>query len=71
VLVLTDSEELAAIDLDRIHAVLLYPIVIDGRNLYDPDAMATHGFFYYCVGRPEAAPRAEQPTKAARSKMPE
>jgi len=70
-LVLTDWEEFAAIDLERIHALLRYPIVIDGRNLYDPDAMATHGFFYYCVGRPEAAPRAEQPTKAVRSKIPE
>ena len=30
---------------------LKYPIVIDGRNLYEPDAMAARGFTYYSVGR--------------------
>ena len=32
-LILTDWEEFAALDLDRLHAALKYPIVIDGRNL--------------------------------------
>ena len=31
-----------------------YPIVLDGRNLYDPAAMVDHGFSYYSVGRPAA-----------------
>src|SRR5437868_1879166 len=33
-LILTDWEEFAALDLDRLHAALKYPIVIDGRNLF-------------------------------------
>jgi UDPglucose 6-dehydrogenase len=66
-LVLTDWEEFTSLDLDRVHALLRYPIVIDGRNLYEPEMMAARGFFYYCVGRPEALPRAEQPAEAGSS----
>ncbi|HWY59930.1 MAG TPA: UDP-glucose/GDP-mannose dehydrogenase family protein [Terriglobales bacterium] len=51
-LILTEWDEFAILDLDRLHQQLKYPIVIDGRNLYDPEAMATHGFTYYSVGRP-------------------
>ncbi len=35
---------------------LKYPIVIDGRNLYDPEVMAAQGFTYYSVGRDAAHP---------------
>jgi len=34
--------------------LLKYPIVLDGRNLYDPATMVAHGFSYYSVGRPAA-----------------
>jgi len=53
-LILTEWEEFASLDLDRLHQQLKYPIVIDGRNLYDPATMAAHGFTYYSVGRPAA-----------------
>jgi UDPglucose 6-dehydrogenase len=55
-LILTDWAEFASLDLDRIHAALAYPIVVNGHNLYDPDIMAAHGFLYYSVGRPDAQP---------------
>src|ERR1051326_6506621 len=55
-LILTEWEEFAALDLTRLHAELKYPLVIDGRNLYDPDVMAAHGFTYYSVGRAAASP---------------
>lgn len=55
-LVLTDWAEFAALDVDRIRAALAYPIVVDGRNLYDPAVMASHGFLYYSVGRPDVQP---------------
>jgi hypothetical protein len=35
---------------------LKYPIVIDGRNLYDPEVMAANGFTYYSVGRAASHP---------------
>src|SRR5437870_2962812 len=53
-LILTEWEEFATLDLDRLHKQLKYPIVIDGRNLYDPELMAARGFTYYSVGRPTA-----------------
>jgi UDPglucose 6-dehydrogenase len=55
-LILTEWEEFANLDLPRIRQELRYPIVIDGRNLYDPDAMAAHGFTYYSIGRAAAHP---------------
>jgi UDPglucose 6-dehydrogenase len=55
-LILTEWEEFAALDLKRLRAELKYPIVIDGRNLYDPEVMASNGFTYYSVGRAAASP---------------
>jgi len=53
-LILTEWEEFASLDLDRLRTLLKYPLVIDGRNLYDPAAMTEHGLSYYSVGRPAA-----------------
>ncbi len=53
-LILTEWEEFAALDLERLRGLVKYPIVLDGRNLYDPAVMVEHGFSYYSVGRPAA-----------------
>jgi UDPglucose 6-dehydrogenase len=55
-LILTEWEEFANLDLVRLRQELKYPIVIDGRNLYDPEIMAAQGFTYYSVGRAAAHP---------------
>lgn len=55
-LILNDWQEFAELDLSRLHYELRYPIVIDGRNLYDPATMAKAGFTYLSVGRPGLAP---------------
>ncbi len=51
-LILTDWEEFAELDLGKLHATLASPIVLDGRNLFEPAVMAQHGYDYYSVGRP-------------------
>jgi UDPglucose 6-dehydrogenase len=56
-LILTDWEEFAELDLARIRTALRYPIVIDGRNLYAPERMADNGLFYFSIGRPDAIPK--------------
>lgn len=50
--ILTDWKEFAKIDLVRLKQALLFPIVIDGRNLYEPHVMLENGFTYVSVGRP-------------------
>jgi UDPglucose 6-dehydrogenase len=55
-LILTEWEEFANLDLTRLRRELKYPIVIDGRNLYDPEVMAAEGFSYYSVGRTACYP---------------
>ena len=53
-LILTDWAEFARLDLHTLHHTMRYPIVIDGRNLYDPQVMLDHGFTYLSIGRPAA-----------------
>jgi UDPglucose 6-dehydrogenase len=58
-LILTDWREFATMDLAKLHSVMRYPIVIDGRNLYDPNYMMEQGFTYLSIGRATATPTRE------------
>lgn len=58
-LILSDWAQFAELDLERLQDVLHYPIVIDGRNLYDPQEMLERGFTYLSVGRPAMYPARE------------
>ena len=40
-----------SIDLPRVKELLAHPIVVDGRNMFDPQIMRAHGFVYYGTGR--------------------
>jgi UDPglucose 6-dehydrogenase len=51
-LILTDWEEFARLDLRRLNRLMRYPIIVDGRNLYTPDVMIENGITYFSVGRP-------------------
>jgi len=57
VIVCTEWNEFKNIDLNRLHDVLRQPIVVDGRNIYDPTEMAAAGFEYRGVGRGYAPAR--------------
>jgi UDPglucose 6-dehydrogenase len=52
-LVLTEWEDFSALDLARMRELLRYPIVVDGRNLFDPAEMEAAGLNYYSIGRPD------------------
>jgi UDPglucose 6-dehydrogenase len=49
--IVTDWNEYRHPDLKRIKATLKRPVVIDGRNLYDPAKMRGLGFTYLSIGR--------------------
>jgi UDPglucose 6-dehydrogenase len=51
--VVTDWNEYRHPDFSRIKSALSRPIVIDGRNLYDPNKMKNLGFTYRSIGRGE------------------
>jgi len=38
-------------DFEALKAVMTAPVIIDGRNLYDPAAMRERGFVYRCIGK--------------------
>ncbi|MBW8829791.1 MAG: UDP-glucose/GDP-mannose dehydrogenase family protein [Burkholderiales bacterium] len=55
--VLTEWKEFKSPDFELIKSSLKQPVVIDGRNLYDPDLMLALGIEYTGIGR-SAKPRA-------------
>lgn len=59
-LVLTEWEEFKQLDLAHARKLLRYPIVIDGRNLFSPEAMRQAGFVYFSMGRPDVVPSEER-----------
>ena len=38
-------------DFERMKSLLKRPVIVDGRNLYDPARMSERGFTYACIGR--------------------
>ncbi len=57
-IIVTEWNQFRKLDLDRLHRLLREPMVIDLRNLYEPETMAAHGFRYISIGRPEGVPEA-------------
>ena len=64
-LVLTEWEDFAALDLGRVKQLLRYPIVVDGRNLFQPALMEAAGLNYYSIGRPDVVGERPVAIKAA------
>jgi UDPglucose 6-dehydrogenase len=50
-LLMTEWKEFRQPDFDLIKQKLNIPLILDGRNVYDPDVMHRHGFIYAGVGR--------------------
>jgi UDPglucose 6-dehydrogenase len=49
--IVTDWDEFKEMDLEKIKGLLNQPVIIDGRNIFDPDEMKRLGFIYQGVGR--------------------
>jgi UDPglucose 6-dehydrogenase len=51
-LIFTEWEEFQRADLSRVKELMELPIIIDGRNIYEPEVVRGLGFEYYGVGVP-------------------
>ncbi len=49
--ILTEWQEFRSPDFDLIRESLSTPVIFDGRNLYDPDLIASRGIEYLSIGR--------------------
>ena len=56
IVIATDWDEFRDVDLTRLRQLVTYPLVVDGRNVLDPAAVAAAGFWYYPTGRPAREP---------------
>jgi UDPglucose 6-dehydrogenase len=66
-LVVTEWNEFKQLNWEKIRGFMRQPVVIDGRNLYDPAEMAARGFVYWGVGRgtqPSLPPKGEDAVMA-------
>ena len=49
--IVTEWREFRSPDFEHIKDTLRFPVIFDGRNLYDPEQMLKQGFDYYAIGR--------------------
>jgi UDPglucose 6-dehydrogenase len=49
--ILTEWNEFKKLELPRLKQLMRTPIIVDGRNIFDPDHVREQGFEYYCIGR--------------------
>ncbi|HTV53414.1 MAG TPA: UDP-glucose/GDP-mannose dehydrogenase family protein [Terriglobia bacterium] len=61
-LVLTEWDEFETADLERVRSLMERPLIIDGRNVFPPEKVASCGLQYVSLGRPATSP--ETVTKA-------
>ncbi|MFM5127120.1 UDP-glucose/GDP-mannose dehydrogenase family protein [Aeromonas veronii] len=59
-LICTEWQAFRSPDFQQLKALLNQPVIIDGRNLYDPRQLCELGFDYHAIGRPHL-PAKKQP----------
>ena len=58
--VCTEWKEFRTLDGEWLKAQLGFPVVVDGRNLFEPAAMKAAGLMYYAVGRGDSMRRVQE-----------
>jgi len=64
--IITEWNEFRALNLARLREVMKAPVMVDLRNVYNPEDMEVAGFSYSCIGRPG---RMVRPVKPAQPEM--
>lgn len=68
-IVVTEWNEFKQLDLERIRNLMRRPVILDGRNIYDPDTMTHLGFHYRGFGRGYNGARMETEETASAAKV--
>ncbi|OGW64983.1 MAG: UDP-glucose 6-dehydrogenase [Nitrospirae bacterium RIFCSPLOWO2_02_FULL_62_14] len=55
--ILTEWNQFRNLEFDRLKTLMRQPVLIDLRNVYEPERVAGMGFRYVSVGRPERTPK--------------
>ncbi len=63
-LICTEWQAFRAPDFQQLKALLNQPVIIDGRNLYEPRQLSELGFDYHAIGRPHL-PAKKQPANTS------
>jgi len=50
--IITEWDEFKNVNLQEIKKLMITPIIIDGRNIFDPKKVRELGFLYFSMGRP-------------------
>jgi UDPglucose 6-dehydrogenase len=61
VVILTEWNQFRALELERLRKGLRRPLLVDLRNIYEPEKMVAAGFHYVSVGRPDRHPQGAAP----------
>ncbi len=51
-IVLTEWDQYRSLDMARVRELMELPVIVDGRNLYEPTTVRALGFDYHAMGRP-------------------
>ena len=49
--IVTEWEQVRALDLDRLKREMACPVIVDLRNVYDTDELTNRGLLYQSIGR--------------------
>lgn len=65
--IVTEWNEFKFLDMARVKETMAAPIILDGRNIYDPERMRRLGFQYYGIGRPPSRSKNQEKRAHGRS----
>jgi UDPglucose 6-dehydrogenase len=61
----TEWKQFRIVDFDMVKSTLVNPVIVDGRNLYDPEEVRGRGLLYYAIGRGDSHLLSEKARGAA------
>jgi UDPglucose 6-dehydrogenase len=63
--IMTEWKAFRSPEFDELREALRTPVIFDGRNLYEPAVVASHGLEYFAIGRPTVHAAASEPAAKA------